>query len=229
MAPAKRTGDDLSSSDQRISALFLRGSRAGAALLVLLGLVVLAGWAFDLTILTQVSSSFASMKANTALSFMLLGGACWFSPEHAPSKPRRWLSLAVIAIAAATGLQYLLGVDFGIDQLLFRGDASDASDALPGRMAPVTAFNFFVLGLAALAVDAPQRFALGAPILLAAVSSFLALLGYLYGTSSLYSIAGYTAMALHTTIGFLVACFSLLAARPSRQPVAVIASATGAG
>ncbi len=229
VAPAgetKRAGADYSPSDLRMQAWFLRASRAAAALVTLLGVVVLAGWAMNVTILKQLSTSWASMKANTALSFGLLGGACWFAPEGANAKLRRWLASAVIAIATATAYEYVFSVDWGIDQLLFR-DAGGG--ALPGRMAPVTALNFFLLGLAALAVDSRQRFVVGVPVSLAAISAFVAVLGYLYGASSLYSIAGHTSIALHTTLGFLVACFSLLAARPSRPPVAVVTSATGAG
>src|ERR1700742_1618381 len=52
-------------------------SRNAGALLVLLGLSVLLGWACDVTALERVYAQFAPMKPNTALCFVFFGCTLW--------------------------------------------------------------------------------------------------------------------------------------------------------
>ena len=85
----------------------------------------------------------------------------------------------------------------------------------PGRMAPATALSFFMVGVALLALKAPQpRFAawphwLVVPPLFI---STLAVVGYAYGVSSLYEVRAYSSMAAHTALAFFILTLSILAA-----------------
>ena len=86
------------------------------------------------------------MKANTAVLFILLGGGIFCaSSDGAAVRARRLLGLAVALVAGLTLVQDLFALNFGIDEILFR---DPASSAYPGRMAPATALDFLLLGLA---------------------------------------------------------------------------------
>src|SRR5690606_18902051 len=110
-----------------------------------------------------------------------------------------------------TVLEYAFAIDLGIDELLIRDPWSKGLP--PGRPAPGTAVIFVVLGVGLLCLDRRPVWAQRAA-LLGGLGAFLALCGYLYSTNSLYTIAPYVSMALHTSVGLLLAAIGLLAARP---------------
>jgi hypothetical protein len=99
-----------------------RFARMAGAVSAGVGALVLIGWAFDLPALKGVLPGFATMKANTALCFILAGGGLWFIREKSPAHQQRLgriLGAAVLVISALTLAQYLFGWDLRIDQLLF--------------------------------------------------------------------------------------------------------------
>jgi signal transduction histidine kinase len=196
---------------------------AGLALSAL-GLAVLAGWWLDLPAATRLVDGFPSMKANTALCFLLVGlslllGGRWSAGAAAAAS-------GVLAVGGATLLQYLLGLDFGIDQLI----ADDpVSTTFPGRPSPVTATEFTLLGLTLLLPQRASR--LRDPMLVAGV--FLALLAivvYLYDAKAVSSVFAFASVALHTAVGFVVA-FLGVAWRPDNRSglVTLLLSDDGAG
>jgi diguanylate cyclase (GGDEF)-like protein len=98
-------------------------------------------------------------------------------------------------------------------------------------MAPNSAINFLLIGLALATIDRGFRRIWPAQFLtvVAAMSSLLALMGYAYGVKSFYGIGSYIPMALHTAATFLITSIAVLCARPSRGIMAVFSSATSGG
>jgi PAS domain S-box-containing protein len=214
-------------SSPRWDARFHLASALLSGSIIVLGLLVLVGWAFDNPILKSIHPSLASMKANTAILFVLLGTGLWSARREKPRLVRRITGALIITASLATLAEYLLGANFGIDELFFE-DIASAHE--PGRMAVTTGVNFLLLGLALLFRDGRLRSrASRAAVLLAAAISLVAVCGYLYGASSLYAITAYSSMALHTALGFIASCCAFLLARPTEGIVAVLASETGAG
>ncbi len=196
---------------------------------------MLVGWWLDLASLKSVFPGFVTMKANTALAFVLAGASlCWLQPEAAGGRAR-WISRACAAAAGVIGLltlgEYGLGWDLRIDELLFL-DPGDPGTSSPGRMAPTSAASFLLLGLALLFLDADTRRG-GRPAqaltLVPMAISWLALVGYLYGVESFYGIASYTRMALHTALAFLGLGAGVLLARPDKGWMATITSPSVGG
>src|SRR5580704_1007645 len=112
-------------------------------LAILLGLVVLVGWAVHSTFLIQVSPNLAPMQRNTAVSFILCGLALL---GIVMGRPRLTLigSAVTGTLAVITLVEYLFRANLGIDQLL--GVAYITSQAsAPGRMSPATALCFILL------------------------------------------------------------------------------------
>ena len=127
-----------------------------AALAVVTGAMVLAGWALDIAALKSVLPGWVSMKPNTALGFILIGIALF------PSAPAtlgpglasfmsgftRLCGLLAALIGALTLGEYLFAWDAGIDPWLFAEPAGTVGTSTPGRMAPDTALCFVLLAAA---------------------------------------------------------------------------------
>ncbi len=192
---------------------------------------MLVGWSFNAQTLKGVVPGFATMKANTALCFFFAGTSLLLIDARKSTRRLRLyvtlLSSTIILVGLATLSEYLFGSDLRIDELLFRdirlGPALGRSS--PGRMAPATATNFVLAGLALMLCNAnrsPWLTQLLASLI--AINSGLALAGYLYGAASLYNISQYSSVALHTAVGFLLVALSILFAQPDRGVMSLVTS-----
>ncbi|NMM38353.1 MAG: PAS domain S-box protein [Glaciimonas sp.] len=199
-----------------------------------LGLAALLGWALDIVTLKSVMTGWATMKANTAMGFLLAGASLFFANRKPDALAWRNLHVALAAGVALLGLstlgEYLFTVDFGIDQLLFTVDPASAGHALPGRMAMATAAGFALTGLALALLDMRRGRAVSmAAALLANLIGMLAVLGYVYDVTALYDAGPYSSVALHTALGLVVVNCGVLLARPRRGLMAVVTSNTAGG
>ncbi len=184
-------------------------TRTGAlcgALAILLGSLVLAGWAAHSTFLIQVAPNMAPMQRNTALGFGLTGLALL---GIVMGKRRLTLigSAVTATLAAATLLEYLSHANFGIDDLLgVAYIANHASD--PGRMAPTTALCFIILAgsflLAQTGLMANRSLLLGLAGSLVAAVGATCCISLVFGTGDAFAWAGLIRVAFHTALGFLV-------------------------
>jgi len=196
----------------------LRTAHVAGVVLVMLGAFVLWGWGLQSTALTGVLPGLPAMMPNTAVAMLLVGVGmlAW----HADGAAGDYVARVAAGLAAALGLatlaQYLTGLDFGIDRLLFASQTGTAP--VPGRMALATALSFALAGGGLIllhrggrhAVLAGQAFALVVMVLASA-----SLLGYFFGAQTPTKLAAFSSMALHTTFGFLIAAGGMLALRPS--------------
>lgn len=85
------------------------------AISVLMGLVVLLGWALDVDVLKSMLPDVLAMKANTAICFVLLGSGLILLSGGSANRtgPRVGFVLVgtTVAIALATGAEYVSGID----------------------------------------------------------------------------------------------------------------------
>ena len=111
----------------RVAASWLVSVTAGA-FATLIGLLVLTGWLLDVAILKSLSPDWISMRANTAVAFVLAGVSLTLLDTRRLSSPRqpvwrrvaRGCALLVVIIGGLTIAEYLTGLDLGIDQWLFQ-------------------------------------------------------------------------------------------------------------
>lgn len=192
------------------------------AFVVIVGICVLAGWQFDLPTLKSVLPSAVSMKANTALAFLLAGAALMLLSRSPLSSRRaragRLLALLVALIGAVTLLEYLSGWDLGIDEFLFRDDPAAVATGSPGRMASTTALNFLLLGLSLLLIEYEPRKGFRpaeALVLVPLLTSVTSLAEYAHGSPILFALPQYTRIALHTAPTFLLLATSAEDRRPT--------------
>lgn len=212
----------------RLLTSYRNASRVTSGVVFVVGFLVLAGWLFNIPALKSVIPGLATMKANTALAFALAGISLWLaSTKHENEWMDRIAKLCAaltILIGMLTLSEYVFSQDFGIDQLLFR-DTLTAENAYPGRMSPVTALNFSVLGFALFILDRRQYWW---PVevfgLAALLISVLALIGYAYGVPSLYHFFPYSSIAIHTAFAFSILCVGILFARPEQGLIRIFSS-----
>lgn len=184
----------------------------GAAVAVLGLLVLLAGWGLGVARSTTLIAGAAGMKANTALTLILEGVAlmCLTSLRTAVQRAGQCLGIAGALIGGLSGLQHIFGIDLGIDELLV---ADETPSAFPGRMAPLTAANVVAMGLGLYAARLPRVWMSHAPVLFVAFTSFVTLIGYGYGTSTLYSFGSYGTVSFHTALAFVILAVGVIAVR----------------
>jgi len=202
----------------------LSAASAGSAIGVFgIGCLVLVGWIFDIAVLKSLNPDWISMKANTAVAFMLAGIALWLSQaKRRHVRPARYVAWGSALVVAAMGLltliQYASGWSLGIDQLLFTDPPGAAQTVYPGRLAPNTALNFLLIGLALVLLDVETRRGHRPAqylIVLEGIVALMALVGYLYGVSSFYSPSpAANPMSLPAVVAGVVAFIGLGLARP---------------
>ncbi|GEM_PF-6495350 len=217
---------------------FPQYARGAGAVSILIGALVLVGWAFDIIALKSVLPGKIAMKPNTAICFILIGTALMLlileAGQHVASGARRKVAVACATLAAAIGLatlcEYLFGVDLGIDRLLFRNLLLAKAD--PGRMAAATTIGFILVGGALVSLDARTKIGRLCSELLALATLLvgaITLLGHIYGVESLHTLFAYTPIAVHTALLFIVLGLGVLLSRPESGLTSVLTSQRGGG
>ena len=203
-----------------------------SAALVVFGLSVLVGWVSGLDLLTSWNPGHVQTKVNAALRFMLLGLAMGVSVGSA--SPRRiWLArglaLLAMALAGATLLEHLGGIDLGIDQAL-HADPVSASSPHPGRFAVQTAIAFISAALAVLTLGRRSRWRDATQALAVVCASIggVSLLGYLYGADVLQSIGSATQVS-PASVSLVALGLALIAADPEHSLVRLASDPGPAG
>ncbi|NLY02577.1 MAG: response regulator [Rhodopirellula sp.] len=208
--------------DPRLIGRLRRTSEFAGGVTVLLGGLVLAGWALDIEWLKSIMHGSVAMNpGGTAVGFMLAGGALLLLEAN---RSARWMAPlgrglgAVVALLAAVRLAgYFFGFDEGTDRMLFARQLAEYE--IPNRMAPNTALNFLLMGLALLLLDVPSRRGPWPAEYLAltgALGALLVVIGYAYGASEAIGVSSFIPMALNTAVGFLTLGLGVLFARPDR-------------
>ncbi len=216
-------------------------ARAAALTSLALGLVVLAGWRLDIEIVKTVLPGRPRMMANSALMFVLLGGALWLelpAPVTLRGRVRFWIGQALGLAVAVLGLavlgEHLLGWRPGIDLRLFGDSMASSLHAVPGRAAFPTALGGLALGLGITLLDVSlRRVWLSEVFAVSAMQvAVLAMIGHIFSVSELYgtltAMPG-TGMSVHTAAGFLVLGAGVLCARADRGLMAMVRSQTPGG
>ncbi|MET0594810.1 MAG: HAMP domain-containing sensor histidine kinase [Polyangiaceae bacterium] len=204
-----------------------------AAIVAIVTATLLGIWIFQPS-LKEFSG--ATMKINTTLAMLFASSALALvshrdSPRHV--RVGRLLAVGAIIIGALTLFQYVTEVELGIDELLVTDFLSEESRRHPGRMSPISATCFCLLGLALLLIDTGPTWlpvyptsALVLPLMLV---SLVAVAGYIYGVRDFYQLGPYIRIAQATALCFLTLGLGTLMARPERGALRYVANARLSG
>ncbi len=183
--------------------------RACAGIPMLIGLLVLLGWALDIRELKSVLPGAVEMKANTAVCLVLAGLALALLRDRravVPGRARVAQALAgvVAAVGVATAIEYLFDWNLGIDEALVH-DADAIYTAAKGRMSPFSAAAFTALGIALALLPLPRWRSLARACAVAVgVVGLVSLMGYAWGAPELSTDEWVPPVALHTAVAFLL-------------------------
>ena len=204
-----------------------RLSGVAAIAAAVIGALAMTGWVLGVDVLKSVVPGLITMKANTALVFVLLGASLFATAAGAERYKSfvRVATLIAFTLAAAVFSQYVHGHDLGVDLLLFYEPPGTAGTVHPGRMASNTSLCLLLVGMGLLLADTRYGAAVTPAVgVVVGVAALLALVGYFTGLTNLYGFAKQTQMAVPTAAGILLLGFGLLACRPDRGPMRLLAS-----
>ena len=193
-------------------------------------LSVITGFLFNIEALRSILPNFSEMKPNTAAAFLI--AALGIASLATGNRTRLRLGIALICgilvslIGAVTLVEYIAGSNIGADTILVPSSAISPTIVFPARMSPHTAFNLTLLGVSIAMLTGRQFFQKVSEVfaVLVSVTTFAALLGYLYQADQLYGISAYNSMALNTIALFFISSFGLLAANGNSKLVDLITS-----
>ena len=178
-----------------------------------LGLLVMLGWVFDISVLKSIVPGFSTMKFNTALSFLLIAASIFFQVFDSPTRRLLWKIPGglVLTVGLLSLSEELIKNDLGIDQLLFPNEGYTEEPTNPVRMAAATALCFILIGLFTVTLGSKKRgivLASQAGLHTVTLIAFTAILGYILDVSPIYKHWFITSMAVHTSVCFLLISIS---------------------
>jgi PAS domain S-box-containing protein len=209
---------------------------AGAATL-LIGGVVLAGWALEFEAAKSLFPGMVAMNPGGTALATLLAGASLLIQAMPASRRLRAVGMACAGLVVLLALLRLGGYwfvwDRGPDQWLFRErlDLEVLRTGQPNRMAPNTAAALVLVGLALLLLEIKSRASVLTAQFLALTTALLALLtivGYAYSALALARIERFIPMALNTAAALGLLSVGILCASPESGVMGVVKS-PGAG
>ena len=202
---------------QSAETLFRRVATIGGAMVMLLGILGLAGWLAGAGKLARISWHYIPMAQSTAWSCLFLGSSLLLHRSR-PLKGRgRDLALAVVILTTVFGffnfLEYFVGVDLSLEEVLFPA-TEQFGRVVTNRMSPMTGAGMCISGIALFLVlrpGHPIRNLSGVLGVLVAMLGLVGTVGYLFGTP-LLSGGDVIPMAATTTLAFLLLGVGLTAA-----------------
>ncbi len=191
---------------------------------IVAGSLVLSGWIFEITPLTQLLPGTTAMKATTAIGLVALGSAIWLiavteAPGYAAVLGGFALALGTAALQQDTGL---LPLDFA--PRVFNTPDMPPGSATSNMSVPAS-LCLMLLGAAVMAASFSRR---AWPFQLIAAAALLiaagVLLGYLYGIDELSRLGSGPLIAPYSAISLLILTTGVLWLRPSDGITGVIVS-----
>lgn len=199
--------------DSRVASISGAYVRWASWIVVVVSVIVMAGWIFNIAAIRNIIPGTAAMKFNAALGF-LCGSLSLLILQRKKfqlreSKIGGALVVLIMLIGLLTVSEYIFGWDLRIDQLFVRDLGTSAG--APGRMAFITALCFILWGLALISIKSTVSQYLSSGILFL---SMLALIGYVFDYRSLYRLMGFESISFLSAVIFFTMSFATLFAKP---------------
>jgi PAS domain S-box-containing protein len=208
--PVIQTNEYPEPSGQQIR--LQRWAKCFAIIIFVIGVLVLAGWEWDIDVFKRPVPRLTAMNPLTALSFLFAAASFLFVLNG--RRIGYLFAVVVLLIGLSRVAAILPGVHYHPDQVFFaKRLLADQSGNLPNRMAVQTALCFILSGISLLMSGRVTKggYSISQYISLStAFLSLFALIGYLYRVQAFYGPVTYVPMAVHTAAGFLLLSAAIL-------------------
>lgn len=198
--------------------------------------VLVGGWWLGMDVLRGGGPGAPTMKANSALGFVLAGMALGVLRRETRSPGvRRWGRAAgglTALIGLLTLVQFLGGWDLGIDNLLVRHPPDSLGVLPPGQMSAASAIGFLFAGLSLVFLDVTVRGGIDlgqATVTVPLAMAYFEVTRYLYEATAFFAVGPLGLMALSTATGFLVLGIGVVCARPRTGWLSLVRKDTAGG
>ena len=198
-----------------------------ATSVILIALLSLIGWQWNIALLRDPFSSVVIMNPVSAIGFILSVLSMRLFARNSSGYTAYVLSILVLLIGVLTFISHIFGFSFQIDTLLFTHDIVSDGTADPGRrMTANTALCFALIGccLVFFPGKSKKQILSQLAVVLVGLLSLLSFLGYLYLVQSFYGLLSFVTMPASTTICFLLFVLSVLFAEPAKGVMKEITS-----
>lgn len=217
-----KTGSEELVPDKNLQAKLVRWSYYLTVLVIIIAVVVLTGWQFDIELLKHPAHHFAAMNPLTAMCFILLAVSFLFltAPKITPGKKNTAIAFAgIVTFISIIKLASLTPwLEWRPDLLIYSDSIRrEMANNVPVGMAPNTmaCFLFVVIALYFFykrgRILMIQSFAF-----LVALLAWLSVLGYAYRSASFYNAISYVQMSFQSAFSFLCLALAILFAQPGQ-------------
>ena len=199
-------------------------------IIVIIGVIVLIGWAFNIPIFKSPGPDFPTIKSNVALCFILIGASLWLQQTKRINVHNRRaaqiLAIIILIIGLLTIIEHIFNLNLGLDQILFIEPYGATNTFSPNRISFITAIELVITSIALLILDKkvnkhiPTQYLM----ILEGILALMVLLGYLYNAPEFYQIYYYNAASIYGGITFMLIFLAVLAARPETGFMKVLTS-----
>jgi PAS domain S-box-containing protein len=186
--------------------------------ILFLGIMGILGWLIHNEFLLSVVPGGVRMKFNVAICFIF--SSLVLILNYVPTKNKFQKRLIVIlpavvcTIALLTLLEYIFSINIGIDELFIRDDFGTATVYYPGRMSPIAAINFLLIGSGLFLLN-KQKTAIYQFFYLSGIG-FVSLL-MLISFNFISDTPTFMRLAVHAAIGFIILSGAIYFAQPQLQ------------
>ncbi len=199
-------------------------SRFLIGFIITIGILALAGWAFNINIIKHPVQGWVAMNPTTALCFIFSGVSLGLLSDKNKENRKHNIGIVFAYIVFAIGLiklcSLIIGINIPVDSLIFFNKIKhDIVGNVSNRMAPNTALGFLLTGIGLLFLNTKTvrlKFLSQFSYLLIGVLSSLSLLGYLFNNKPFYGFMTYIPMAIHTATCFLLMTLAFLFTYPEK-------------
>jgi|GEM_PF-742372 len=214
----------------RTQKLFKNYSAITSVIALIIAILALVGWEFDIQILKRPIPELISMNPLTAVG-IVLSAVSLLLLNQSPENRTLYFAARIIAACVFTiGMLRLMdssfGFEFQIDRLFYKHKlAEDLVDSKSNRMPPDAAANLVFTGICLMLLKARNNkiiYVSNFLIIITAIISLFSMIGYTYGVHSYSGGPLFLSMPIHTAFCFLLLSLSILFAESNEGLIGVV-------
>jgi|GEM_PF-3024374 len=190
-------------------------SQAFALITIVIGIAGLTGWILNSPQLYTFSVNSATMKFNTAILLVVMGGGVMLLLRKL-AVPANLASLFVIIFSLIIIAEYSFHASLGIDEFVYKEVAPLNQDINPGRVSLLAAIAFIMTAFSICLFSAKRYSSAQLLVFTVFIFMYAAVLGHIFKVVGLYNFGNYSAISFPTALGFISISLALLFYFPHR-------------